>query len=115
MTIARRLVLLLAVPLLALFGLGIFVANQIVKIERLSRFVAEKQIGSLGDLGHISRRFAEERICARNYLLARNQADLNQSKACIRENEMELDRLLSRYGDELVASDTDRRLYNDFS
>ena len=114
MTIAKRLALLLAVPLFALFGLGIFVANQIVKIERLSRFVAEKQIGSLGDLGHISRRFAQDRICVRNYLLAQNKADLEKSKACIRENETELDRLLSRYGDALVSSDTDRRLYNDF-
>ena len=47
MTIARRLLILVAVPLLVLGGLGLFVHRQLESIEARSRFVAENQIGSL--------------------------------------------------------------------
>jgi CHASE3 domain sensor protein len=51
MTIAKRLVLLVAVPLLVLIGLGIFIWSQLAEIEARSRFVAETQIRSLALLG----------------------------------------------------------------
>ena len=56
-TIAKRLVLLLAVPLLALAGLGVFSRLQLANIETRSRFVAELQVPSLATLGNISRAF----------------------------------------------------------
>ena len=46
MTIARRLILLLAVPLAALLGLGVFVRVHLAHIEERSRFMAEAQIPS---------------------------------------------------------------------
>ncbi|MDB5554035.1 MAG: hypothetical protein JWL86_4019 [Rhizobium sp.] len=43
MTIARRLIVLLAIPLVILTGLGIFVAVQLGEIETRTRFVSETQ------------------------------------------------------------------------
>src|SRR5947209_5127883 len=114
MTIAKRLVLLLAIPLLALFGLGAFVAIQTVRIERLSRFVAETQIASLGQLGEISRHFAQARVCMGKYLLATDKANQDAYEMCLRDNEAAISRLLVQYGNSLVSSDEDRRLYTDF-
>jgi len=57
MTIAKRLIVLLAVPLPILVGLGIFVAIQLARIEDRSRFVAETQIGSLAAMENTSRSF----------------------------------------------------------
>ena len=47
MTIAKRLTLLLTVPLVVLLGFGLFVMYQLRAIEQKSRFVAEQQIRSL--------------------------------------------------------------------
>ena len=68
MTIAKRLILLLAVPLLALLGLGIFSRLQLANIEERSRFVAESQVESLAMLGNVSRSFAELRVYVRSHL-----------------------------------------------
>jgi hypothetical protein len=54
MSIAKRLVVLLALPLLALAGLGVFSRLQLTTIETRSRFVAALQVPSLAALGHIS-------------------------------------------------------------
>ena len=43
MTIAKRLIILLTVPLAALVGLGIFTRLQLAQIEAHSRFVAESR------------------------------------------------------------------------
>ena len=58
MTIAKRLIVLLAVPLLALLGLGLFTRLQLANIEERSRFVAESQVESLALLGNLARRSA---------------------------------------------------------
>ena len=58
MTIANRLIVLVAVPLLALIGLGIFTKLELAGIENRVRFVAETQVGSLASLGHITQSFA---------------------------------------------------------
>ena len=69
MTIAKRLIVLLAVPLVALVGLGVFTRLQL-EIEARSRFVAESRIVALATLGNLSRSFAELRVNVRSYLLA---------------------------------------------
>src|SRR5206468_992664 len=51
MTIARRLTILLTVPLLALLGLGIFTRLQLNVIEAASRRVAESRVVALATLG----------------------------------------------------------------
>jgi signal transduction histidine kinase/DNA-binding response OmpR family regulator/HAMP domain-containing protein len=113
-TIAKRLSLLLAMPLLALFGLGAFVALQYGRIENLSRFLAEKQIQSVATVGEISRRFGDGRVLLRNRLIASDPAEQSREEADLLENGAEMDRLLARYGDTLVSSDADRRIMTDF-
>ena len=74
MTIARRLSVLLAIPLLALVGMGIFNRLQTADIETRSRFVAALQIPSLATLGDISRALEAVRVELRDYVLAATEA-----------------------------------------
>ena len=53
MTIARRLVLLLAVPILALLAMGVFTRMELGRIETSTRFVAESRIAALATLGNL--------------------------------------------------------------
>ena len=69
MTITRRLTILVAVPILALIGLGIFIKVQLAGIETRSRLLVERQIPSVAALGNISRTYAELRVSSRGYLL----------------------------------------------
>src|SRR5512137_309663 len=104
MTIAKRLVILLAVPLVALLGLGVFTRLQLSKVEARSRFVAESRIGALATLGNLSRSTAELRVDLRSHLLATNQTQRAATRAAFDEDERDVTRLLQRYADNLVAS-----------
>jgi two-component system, sensor histidine kinase and response regulator len=114
MTIARRLTLLLALPLLVLAGLGLLVIIQLHKIETQSRFVAQTQIESLAVLGTISRTFAEMRVSVRSYLMDQDKADQARAEATIREQQRQVTNLLARYGETLITGDADRRLFNEY-
>ncbi len=114
MTIAKRLIILLAVPLVALLGLGVFTRVQLSKIETRSRFVAETQIGSLAALGHISRSFSELRVNVRSYLLATNQVQQTTARSAFDASEAELHRFLGKYADSLISDEKDRRQLNDY-
>src|SRR4026208_2388416 len=114
MTIAKRLVLLLAVPLLALVGLGAFIRFQLTTIEDRGRFVADLQIPSLATLGNISRTFAELRVHVRNHVLATSEAERASVRSTFERDEAELGRLLDQYERNLISNDQDRRLLNDY-
>jgi signal transduction histidine kinase/CheY-like chemotaxis protein/HAMP domain-containing protein len=114
MTIARRLMILLAVPLLALLGLGIFTRLQLAKIEARTRFVAESRIDALATLGNLSRSFVELRVDVRSYLLATNQAERSVARKDFDEDEREVAQLLQRYADKLVVSNQGRRLLGEY-
>ena len=114
MTIARRLTLLVAMPLVAFVSLGIFVRTQIARVETLSEFVVDKQIQSLAALGNIQRSFEEARVSARNYLLAPNEEARASAEAALHKSKLELNGLLTAYLDTLISSDEDRRMCNEF-
>jgi two-component system, sensor histidine kinase and response regulator len=114
MTIAKRLVLLLSVPLLALVGLGVFTLWQLTTIETPSRFVAALQIPSLATLGNISRAFAELRVQLRNHVLATSDAERTKVRSAFERDEAELGRLLDEYERRLISDERDRRLLNDY-
>jgi two-component system sensor histidine kinase/response regulator len=114
MTIAKRLIILLAVPLVALLGLGIFTRLQLSKIEARSRFVTESRVQALATLGNLSRRFAELRVDVRSHLLATNASQRTAARAAFDENEREVIRLLKYYADNLVESDQGRRLLTQY-
>jgi hypothetical protein len=98
MTIARRLLILLTVPLLALVGLGVFTGLQLAKIEARSRFVAESRIAALATLGNLSRAFAELRVNVRSHMLATSDAERTAARGHFDEDERELNELLREYG-----------------
>src|ERR1700752_3602254 len=103
MTIAKRLILLLAVPLLALVGLGVFTRLQLTTIETRSRFVGELQIPRLASLGNISRTFAELRLHVRNHVLATSEAERLKVRSAFEQAEAELARLLGQYERSLIS------------
>src|ERR1035438_8932984 len=114
MTIAKRLIILLAVPLVALLGLGVFTRLQLSKVEDRSQFVARTQIPSLAALGNVSRHFEELRVDIRNCLLSTDQEGQRKARSAFDATEAEVTRLLREYGDQWISDEKDRRLLNDF-
>lgn len=114
MTIARRLMILLAVPLVALLGLGVFTRLQLSKIEARSRFVAESRIEALATLGNLTRSFSELRVNVRSYLLATNETQRRDARKAFDDDEREVVRLIRHYADNLVVSDKGRRMMTQY-
>ena len=114
MTIARRLALLPAVPILVLLALSGFIAYQLRGIHRQSRFISEMQIESLASLGNISRKITDMRVSLRNHLLAESAEEQRAPAASISKDREELPQLLAAYGDKLISDERDRRLYTEF-
>jgi signal transduction histidine kinase/DNA-binding response OmpR family regulator/HPt (histidine-containing phosphotransfer) domain-containing protein/CHASE3 domain sensor protein len=114
MTIAKRLMMLLAVPLVALLGLGLFTRLQLSRIEARSRFVAESRIVALATLGNLSRHFAELRINVRSYLLATDDATRKAARAAFDEDDGDVNRLLQEYADGLILNSRDQRLLDEY-
>ena len=114
MTIAKRLILLVAVPVAALLGLALFVRIQMSEIESRSRLVLETQVPSLAVLGNLSRTFADLRVNVRSYLLATNQVEQATARAAFDTREGEVNRMIQQYADTLISNDQDRRLLTDF-
>ena len=114
MTIAKRLIVLLAVPLAALVALGVFTRLQLEQIEARSRFVAESRIVALATLGNLSRSSAELRVNLRSHLLATTDADRTAARQLFDEDEREVNRLMQEYADGLILGDKDRRLLNEY-
>ncbi len=115
MTIAKRLTLLVALPLAALLGLGIFTRLQLSDVERHTRVVSETQIPSIAMLGNISRTFSELRVNVRSFLLATNDDQRAISQKMFDQDEAALGKFLNDYGDNMISDDKDRRLYRDYS
>ena len=106
MTIARRLLILLAIPVVALLGLGWFTGVQLAGIEARSRFVAENQIGSLVTLAAIDRSYSSQRIIVRNHLLSADPSRQAQFEADFLENSR--DRVRHRTGFQLGPGGRER-------
>jgi signal transduction histidine kinase/CheY-like chemotaxis protein/HPt (histidine-containing phosphotransfer) domain-containing protein/methyl-accepting chemotaxis protein len=114
MTIAKRLALLLALPILILVGLGVFIPFQLHVIEKRTRFAAKHQVDSLAALGNISRMTTEMRVNLRNCVLGDSETERTETAAAVRENAQGMTRLLAEYADNLISDEADRRLYMDF-
>ena len=114
MTIAKRLIWLLAVPLLILIGMGVFTRHQLDSIEERTRFVVESRVVALARLGDISRSSTELRVNVRSHLLATNLVGRTQARALFDEDKSTLMRLLSDYAEKRVTSDRGLRLLSDF-
>jgi two-component system sensor histidine kinase/response regulator len=114
MTISRRLILLAAVPLLTLIGLGIYMKAQLADIETRSRFVADMQIRSLAALGNISRTYAELRVSSRGYLLRGDKAEQDKARAGFHHHKEYFVQLLREYGESLVSDARDKSMLDEY-
>ncbi|MBI4889604.1 MAG: response regulator [Acidobacteria bacterium] len=114
MTIARRLVLMLVVPLIGLVGLGLFVRYQLNLVEQKSKFVSETQIRSLAALEDISRVSSEIRVGVRNFLLTEDRAQRAGYEAYVRERQAQLTQKLATYGERWISDERDRSLWREY-
>ena len=114
MTISKRLIILLAVPLLTLVGLEVFTLFELSTIEARSRFVAESRIEALSNLGSLSARFTELRVDVRSHIVALNQIERNKARSSFDEDVRQVERLLQQYADHLISNDQGRRLLNEY-
>ncbi len=114
MTIAQRLIVLLATPLVALLGLGVYTRLQLAKVEDRSSFVSRTRIEALATLGDLSRSFAELRVNMRGFMLASDDAQRGTARQLFDQSETDLIRLQKEYADRLVYSETGRRLMGEF-
>src|SRR6516165_5973764 len=110
MNLAKRLVLLLAVPLVALLVVGDILDLQLRAIERRGTYVAELQLPSVAVIGNITREYAELRVDLRDYLLAPVDKVRAFLLAAFPTTEKELEQLLDQYSDALISDERDRRL-----
>src|SRR5262245_44338944 len=114
MTIAKRLIVLVAVPLLVLLGLGVFSRLLLAKVESRMRYAAETQVRSLAELGNISRTLTEMRVNLRSYLLARNETEQNNARTAFDAGKADLTRQLRRYADSLISDAQDQRQFSEY-
>ena len=114
MTIARRLILLLALPLLILVGIGMITLEQMGRVENRTRFVAESRMVATARLGDISRNFGSMRIEMRNFLLATDDAHRTAAQAAYNALGAELTRQLDEYSEKSITSERGREYLNEF-
>src|SRR5262245_61516312 len=114
MTIGKRLMILLAVPLVALLVSGILARIQLSRIEERSRFVADSQLAVVAAVGNIYGSFAEIRVNVRDFLIATDEGYRAEARTAFDENDRALTQLLQQYGDSLVSDEHNRRLLGDF-
>ena len=114
MTIGKRLMVLLAVPLVVLLAFGILARTQLAKIEERSRFVAETRLASVAALGGISASVAELRVSIRALLLAADPMEQAAARAEFEENERALSQLLQKYGESYITDERGRQLLGNF-
>src|SRR5947208_14263106 len=114
MNIAKRLVLLLAVPLAVFLTVGGLLDLNLRTIENRGTFVADVQMPSVEVIGHAARKHAQLRVDLRGLLLARDDKERAGAQAAFRSDEKDLNRLLDQYSATLIVDEHDRQLLNDF-
>lgn len=114
MTIAKRLTLLVAVPLLILLALSVFARIELSRIETRTQFVAKNQVESLEALGNITRHFTEMRVNVRSHLLSRDEAEQTHARAMFNEDKEALGKLLEKYESTLISDERDRSMMSEY-
>ena len=114
MNIAKRLALLLAVPLLVLAGLAVFVHLQLTIIDDHGQDMADTQVPTLAILGSVTRAYGELRVDVRDYVTTTDASQRNALAAHFRLTEGEMQRLFEYYARALVTEQEDRQLLENF-
>ena len=114
MTIAKRLLILLAVPLLILAALGGFLRSRLATSMESSVYVSQIQIPSLALVGNIARNFTEMRVHFRNVMLSDDKEQQVRELASFERLRARVVELLSQFADGFVSDDHDRRLLEEY-
>jgi signal transduction histidine kinase/DNA-binding response OmpR family regulator/HAMP domain-containing protein len=114
MTIAKRLLILLAVPLLILATLGVFLRSRLATSVESSVYVSQIQIPSLAIVGNVARNFTEMRVCFRNTMLTEDKEQLARELASFERLRSKVVDLLAEFSDGFVSDDHDRRLLEEY-
>src|SRR5882672_9370608 len=114
MNIARRLTLLLAVPLAGLAGLAVFAHFELAELADRGQDLAGIQIPTLAVIGNVTRAYGELRVYARDYILADNETRRAEVMAQFLAREAEMNRLLDQYAATKLVEDEDRRLLTEY-
>ena len=112
MTIARRLIYLVALPLVVLIGLSIFTKVELAEIQKRSLSVAETQVESLAALANVTRSFADLQGSLRSHLLNNNEAEKDKTKKIYEAKKADFAKLISTYADTLISDTRERGFLN---
>ncbi len=104
MTIAKRLILLLAVPLLIILGIGFATRKEMERIEESTRYMAESRVVALARIGDITRNFAEMAVSTRNAILETDPSRRSTAQAKADAARIEVRLLLDDYQKNRVGS-----------
>jgi signal transduction histidine kinase/DNA-binding response OmpR family regulator/HPt (histidine-containing phosphotransfer) domain-containing protein/HAMP domain-containing protein len=113
-SISRRLLLLVAIPLLGLLALGLYTRAQLLTLEARTRFVADEQVANLTALAAIHRNITELRVVVRNRLIEDDASAQAQQRKAYEAARREAAQLLASYEDSHISDDQDRRLLGEF-
>src|SRR5215472_17066340 len=113
MNIARRLIILLVVPIVAFIALGIFNWFEVENVKTQTRFVTQSAIPSLAILGNLARTFTQLRVDVRDNVMATNDAERARFEAEFDQDETNLNALLQQYADSLISDSRDQRMMDD--
>jgi signal transduction histidine kinase/CheY-like chemotaxis protein/HAMP domain-containing protein len=114
MTIAKRLTLLLAVPLLIILGIGLATRQELSRIETSTRYVAESRVVALARIGDITRKFAEMAVSTRNSILETDPSLRAAMQAKADAARIEIRLLLDDYGKNWVGSAKGGEYFHEF-
>ena len=114
MTIAKRLILLAIVPLVAMVGIGNLTRLELREIGAIGRMVAEDQVKSLSFLGNITRAYMELAVNVQGRIFGWEKRKHARAQARFQELRDNLHQLLNRYGDQFVTDAVDRRMMGEF-
>src|SRR6478752_7152814 len=106
-SISRRLLLLVAIPLLGLLALGLYTRAQLLTLEARTRFVAEEQVANLTALAAIHRNITELRVVVRNRLIEDDASAQAQQRNAYDAAKREAAQLLASYEDSHISDDQD--------
>lgn len=114
MTIARRLLLLLLVPIAGVLAIAIFNYTLSERIEAETRFVAEDQSARLVSLAELVQVVSDRRIQLRDYLRLDSPDARKAARDVFDKSQRKLDALISAYETNLIHSEAERAKFIEF-
>jgi PAS domain S-box-containing protein len=114
MTVARRLLILMLVPVLVLLGLGLLHWHQLAKIEDHTEFLAENVTPSLAIIAHIGHDMVLQRESIGSHLLTENPTDQSEDHAGFERATQALARHLDSYEAHLLVGESERTHVQEF-